>query len=185
MLLMGDEVRRTQRGNNNAYCQDNDISWFDWSGLDKHADIYRFTRLVLLMRWKGDRARGVLISNLNEILQRARIEWHGVKLGCADWSDESHSLAATVSTLDGRFLLHCMVNAHWEPLAFELPPAAKVHQGWHRAIDTFLEPPHDIVDVPEAAPPILDETYRVEPRSFVILFSLRASGTGQGGLLPG
>ena len=80
MLLMGDEVRRTQRGNNNAYCQDNEISWFDWSGLDKHADIHRFTRLLLLMRSRGDVARGKLILNLNEILRRARIEWHGVKL---------------------------------------------------------------------------------------------------------
>ncbi len=185
ILLMGDEVRRTQQGNNNAYCQDRDISWFDWSGLDKHADIHRFTRLVLLMRSKGDRARGAIISKLNEILQRARIEWHGVKLRCPDWSDDSHSLALTASTLDGQLLVHFMANAFWQPLAFELPPATGLHQGWHRAFDTFLEPPHDISDTPEAAPPIVDETYPVQPRSLVLLFAVRASGTGQGELLPG
>jgi glycogen operon protein len=185
MLLMGDEVRRTQQGNNNAYCQDNDISWFDWSGLDTHADIYRFTRLVLLMRSKGHRARGAIISKLNEILQRARIEWHGVKLRCPDWSDDSHSLALTASTLDGQLLVHFMANAFWQPLAFELPPATGLHQGWHRAFDTFLEPPHDISDTPETAPPIVDETYPVQPRSLVLLFAVRASGTGQRELLPG
>ena len=184
ILLMGDEVRRTQRGNNNAYCQDNDISWFDWSGLDKHADIHRFTRLLLLGRSRGDLARGKLILNLNEILQQARIEWHGMKLGCPDWSDESHSLAFTAGTLDGRYLVHGMVNAYWEPLTFELPPPAGVHQGWHRAIDTSLDPPEDICDGPDAAP-FVDKTYRVESRSIVLLFSVRANGTGQSELLPG
>jgi glycogen operon protein len=184
ILLMGDEVRRTQRGNNNAYCQDNDISWFDWSGLDKHADIHRFTRLLLLGRSRGDLARGKLISNLNEILQQARIEWHGMKLGCPDWGDESHSLAFTAGTLDGRYLVHGMVNAYWEPLTFELPPPAGVHQGWHRAIDTSLDPPEDICDGPDAAP-FVDKSYRVESRSIVLLFSVRANGTGQSELLPG
>ncbi len=178
ILLMGDEVRRTQRGNNNAYCQDNDISWFDWSGLEKHADIHRFTRLLLLLRSRGDLARGRLMLNLNEILRQARVEWHGVRLGCPDWSDESHSLAFTAGTLDGRLLVHGIVNAYWEPLTFELPPPAGVHQGWHRVIDTSLDPPEDICDGPDAAP-FVDKTYRVEPRSIVLLFSVRANGTVQ------
>jgi len=184
ILLMGDEVRRTQRGNNNAYCQDNDITWFDWSALDTHADIHRFTRLVLLLRSRGDLARGRLMLNLNEILRQARVEWHGVRLGCPDWSDESHSLAFTAGTLDGRFLVHGIVNAYWEPLTFELPPPAGMHQAWRRGIDTSLDPPEDICDGPDAAP-LADKTYRVEPRSVVLLFSVRANGTGQGGLLPG
>ena len=54
MLLMGDEVRRTQRGNNNAYCQDNEISWFDWSLLEKHRDIHRFVRILIENRRPGD-----------------------------------------------------------------------------------------------------------------------------------
>jgi glycogen operon protein len=183
ILLMGDEVRRTQRGNNNAYCQDSDISWFDWSGLEKHADICRFTRLLLWLRSNRDLARGERTSTLNDILRQARIEWHGVKLRCPDWSEDSHSLALTASTLDGRFLIHCMVNAYWETLTFELPPAPGVHRGWHRAMDTSLEPPQDICDAPDA-PSIPDETYRVESRSIVLLFSVKENGTGQGGLLP-
>ena len=54
MLLMGDEVRRTQRGNNNAYCQDNEISWFDWSLLEKHRDIHRFVKILIENRRPGD-----------------------------------------------------------------------------------------------------------------------------------
>ena len=50
MILMGDEVRRTQGGNNNAYCQDNEISWFDWTLLEKHADVHRFVKLLIARR---------------------------------------------------------------------------------------------------------------------------------------
>ena len=122
MLLMGDEVRRTQRGNNNAYCQDSDISWFDWSLLERHADIHRFVKALNRFRQRRDVvAEGTALS-LNQLLRRAHIEWHGVALNRPDWSDHSHSLAFTLRSLRGRFLLHGMLNAYWEPLTFELPP---------------------------------------------------------------
>ena len=179
LLLMGDEVRRTQRGNNNAYCQDNEISWFDWTELQTHADIHRFVRLLLLMRLNADLARRRSGWTLNEVLRRASIEWHGMKLGRPDWSDESHSLAATARTLDGRFLIHLMFNAYWEPLTFELPPrAAGMHQGWRRAIDTYLEAPDDICEGPDA-PLVSGVTYMVQPRSVVALFAVRTVGAEQ------
>jgi glycogen operon protein len=183
MLLMGDEVRRTQRGNNNAYCQDNEISWFDWSALARHRDIHRFTRLLLMLRARGDRARGRLVLNLNEVLRQAKVKWHGVKVGCPDWSDHSHSLAFTADTLDGRFLVHGIVNAFWEPLSFELPACIGVQQGWRRAIDTALDAPHDICDSPDAAP-LVEEVYAVQPRSLVLLFAAKQTGTGPVGLAP-
>jgi isoamylase len=175
ILLMGDEVRRTQRGNNNDYCQDNEISWFDWTGLEKHADIHRFVRLLLLMRSGAASPGRESSQTLNEILRQARIEWHGVKLDRPDWSEESHSLALTANTIDGRFLFHVMVNAYWEPLEFELPPcAAGMHQGWRRAIDTYLESPDDICDGPDA-PLFPGRTYVVQPRSLALLFAFRNS----------
>jgi glycogen operon protein len=119
---------------------------------------------MLLLRSKAELTRGAGDISLNEILRQSEIEWHGVKLGCPDWSDQSHSLALTASTLDGRFLIHFIANAYWKPLVFELPPARAMHQGWHRLVDTFLEPPYDICDAP-AALPISDDTYRVEPRA--------------------
>ena len=176
MLLMGDEVRRTQLGNNNAYCQDNEISWFDWTRLAKHAEIHRFTRLLVMLRSKGSPARGQAMRSLNEALRDARIEWHGVKLHCPDWSDESHSVALTAMTPNGRFLVYIIANAYWESLQFDLPPAAEVHQGWHRLIDTSLELPHDICAV-EDAPLIAGATYRAQPRSVVVLWAFRAAAS--------
>ena len=72
MLLMGDEVRRTQRGNNNAYCQDSDISWFDWSLLERHADIHRFVKGLIRFRqavmfWR----KGLRSASINCFVGRA------------------------------------------------------------------------------------------------------------------
>ena len=100
MLLMGDEARRTQGGNNNAYCQDNEISWFDWSLVRAHQDIHRFVRLLLKARLRRDAVEENGIS-LNELVSRAQVQWHGVRLGQPDWSDHSHSLACTFKTIKG------------------------------------------------------------------------------------
>src|ERR1700756_1853586 len=86
MLLMGDEVRRTQRGNNNAYCLDNEISWFDWDLLKKHADVYRFVRMMVAFRARRDVVIERSRLTLNELLKQARIEWHGVALNRPDWN---------------------------------------------------------------------------------------------------
>ena len=121
MLLMGDEVRRTQRGNNNAYCQDNEISWFDWGLVERHADVHRFVKLLNAFRQRRDVVAEESNLSLNQLLQRAKIQWSGVTLDAPDWSEHSHSLAITLESLRGRFRLHGMFNAYWEPLAFELP----------------------------------------------------------------
>ena len=140
MLLMGDEVRRTQWGNNNGYCQDNEISWFDWSLLEKHPDIHRFVKTLIEIR-RGQGTVDALPSlTLNQLLARARIECHGVRLHQPDWSEQSHSLALTASTAKGRLGLHLMLNAYWEPLRFELPPVSEDEsRSWRRWLDTFLE----------------------------------------------
>ncbi len=169
MLLMGDEVRRTQRGNNNAYCQDGDLSWFDWGLLERHADIHRFVKVLNAFRPRRDvmAAEGKL--SLNQVLQRAKIEWHGVTLNCPDWSEHSHSLALTMRSLRARFLLHGMLNSYWEPLTFELPPVfPESSQRWRRCIDTALASPDDIYSW-EEAPLIAAATYVVQPRSLVLL----------------
>jgi glycogen operon protein len=163
MLLMGDEVRRTQGGNNNAYCQDCDISWFDWSLLERHRDIHQFVKALNAFRQRRDVVMEGTALSLNQLLSRARIEWHGVTLKRPDWSDHSHSLAFTVQSLRARFLLHGMLNAYWEPLTFELPPGP-----WRRCIDTALEPPDDICPW-ETAAVVRQATYVAQPRSVALL----------------
>ena len=93
MIVMGDEVRRTQQGNNNAYCQDKDISWFDWTLLEKHSDIHRFVTLLTAGRRRRDRMPQLQRPTLNEVLQSSVKSWHGVTVGRPDWSDSSHSIA--------------------------------------------------------------------------------------------
>ena len=172
MLLMGDEVRRTQRGNNNAYCQDNEISWFDEGLLKKHADIHRFVRMMLAFRAR----REVVIENphltLSALLRQARIEWHGVVLNRPDWSEDSHSIALTVSSLNGRFTLHVMLNAYWETLSFELfPIETRDGRRWRRWIDTARLSPDDICAW-EDAEVVPQSKYAVAPRSIVILLDI-------------
>jgi isoamylase len=169
MLLMGDEMRRTQQGNNNAYCQDSEISWMDWDLLARHADIHRFVKSLNAFRQRRDVVAETGKLSLNELLRLARIEWHGVRLNQPDWSAHSHALAFTLRSLRARFLLHGMLNAYWEPLTFELPgvPAGS-GQSWRRCTDTALAAPDDIQPWPQA-PLVQQSTYVVQARSMVVL----------------
>jgi isoamylase len=173
MILMGDEMRRTQCGNNNAYCQDNDTSWLDWRLEKQNADIVRFTRMLLAFRSLRDIATEDARLTLNQLLAKARLKWHGVMLDHPDWGRESHSLAFTVASLRESFSIHAMLNAYWNTLAFELPVAGKRGEGaWQRWMDTSLESPQDILAW-EDAPTVSGGSYSVSPRSIVILISRR------------
>jgi glycogen operon protein len=92
-----------------------------------------------------------------------------VELGCPDWSDDSHSLAFTISSSNGRFRVHGMLNAYWEALRFALPDASDAHGGsWRRWIDTSLTAPEDVVEW-EKAPTVAASSYLVQPRSLALL----------------
>ena len=176
MLLMGDEMRRTQRGNNNAYCQDNEISWLDWTLLEAHADIHRFVRQLIHFRLSLDIFRGEHGLSLTQFLRQAQLQWHGVKLHQPDWSYTSHTLAFTVRDRTGFF--HLILNAYWEPLDFEIPPPSKSSpNGWRRVIDTYLDSPDDFCE-PAEAPPVQGRVYRVQPRSVVLLVADRLPAAG-------
>jgi isoamylase len=168
MLLMGDEVRRTQRGNNNPYCQDNDISWYDWSLLERHPDIHRFVKMLIEIRRR--QTESVLPNlTLNQLLARARIQCHGTSLNKPDWGNQSHSLALAASSVAADLDLYLILNAYWEPLRFELPRVYEDElRPWRRWLDTFLEPPDDIC-LFSNAPPVVGSSYLVQPRSIVAL----------------
>ena len=137
MLLMGDEVRRTQGGNNNAYCHDDALAWFDWSDVERHADVRRFTRELIRLRRRlvplFNEGAGI---GLVDILRDAAIEWSGVHVGQPDTSDGSRSIALTSRRPAGS--IHLVFNAYWEPLEFELPDTGIDGIGWTRIIDTSL-----------------------------------------------
>lgn len=169
MMLMGDEMRRSQYGNNNAYCQDNEISWLDWTLLQYHADIHRFAKMLIAFRSRRDVATENVHLTLNQLLRQAQLEWHGTALNRPDWGDDSHSIAFTVKSLRERFTIHAMLNAYWQPLIFELPPAGEQRNGnWRRWIDTSSPSPDDICAW-EKAPTVSGSSFVVEARSLVLL----------------
>src|SRR5262245_1961188 len=171
MSLMGDEARRTQGGNNNAYCQDNQTSWFDWTLLAKHADVHRFVTLLNTRRHLREFEPENQRISLTQLLRRANWAWHGVKLGHPDWSTTSHSIALTVEIRKEKLLVHLILNAYWEPLEFELPRLdSPVGNRWRRWIDTALDSPYDIVEW-ETAEAVPGHAYRAEQRSVVMLFA--------------
>jgi glycogen operon protein len=169
MLLMGDEVRRSQGGNNNAYCHDDEANWLDWSLVKKHADVHRFVRLLLarrLLRDVGDEERR---TTLTQLIVEARPAWHGLRLNQPDWGPDSRAIALGAELKAEGVRFHLILNAYWEPLDFELPPRDGGGP-WLRWIDTSRPSPEDIVEW-KAAPPVPDGTYRAGPRSVVMLFA--------------
>ncbi len=169
---MGDEIRRTQRGNNNAYCQDNELSWFDWTLVEKHADLHRFVALLAARRQLRPVESELQRETLSQLLREAKKACHGVKLNQPDWADWSRSIAISLEVPEQNRLLYFIFNAYWEPLEFELPPVNGdgAAPGWHRWIDTFLESPRDILPW-GLAPLVSGHTYRAEARSVVVLFA--------------
>jgi glycogen operon protein len=171
MLLMGDEIRRTQCGNNNAYSQDNELSWLDWSQVENQTGLRRFVRKLIRFRLRY----GVDINDdhktLTEDLREAKIAWHGVRLNQPDWSPGSHSLGLTLTNeiapgRPGQYLTHMVFNAYWSALDFEMPPLPP-GSNWRLLLDTCLAPPDDIYERSNA-PQIDSHTYRAAPRSVVV-----------------
>jgi len=169
MLSMGDEVCRSQQGNNNPYGQDNAISWFDWTLLDRHPDIHRFVKELIAQRMRRDIVVNRRQVSLNDLLLKSLIEWHGVALHEPDWGEFSRSMALRITSYDSQFRLHVIANAYWEALDFALPAADGEGTSWRRWIDTALPTPAEINDW-SLAPPVTASRYRVEARSVVVLF---------------
>jgi glycogen operon protein len=169
MILMGDEVRRTQRGNNNAYCQDDDTSWFDWKLLETHADVHRFTQLLLARRVQRSDLAELRRVTLTDLLRQASFAWHGVTLGEPDWAPHSHAIALGADIRTAGIKIHFIMNAYWEPLDFELPAPDWDHT-WRRWIDTSLDSPNDITAWDDSLL-IKADSYRAGPRSVVVLWT--------------
>lgn len=168
MLLMGDENRRSQAGNNNAYCQNNEISWFDWNLLHKNQEIFDFTKALIQFTKSIHlfHEPGIFLNEFDE--HRSYVTWHGVKLGKPDWNDNSHSLALTLCHPDQGEKLHIIFNSFWGNLDFELPPLEHGAR-WHRILDTSVSN-RSILPI-EQSEEIEAQSYSVKARSAVILLA--------------
>ena len=169
MMLMGDEARRTQLGNNNAYCHDSPLSWFDWGLTRANAGLLRFARDLIHF------TRSYSVFHHRHVLTRPQagsdtaITWHGVRLHEPDFGEHSHSLAFELIAPSKDEHVFVIANAFWEPISFEIPPPL-AGRTWRRLVDTSLAGGEDCFNL-EEAPPIGSRIYQARERSTVVLVS--------------
>ena len=176
MLLAGDEFLRTQQGNNNAWCQDNEISWLNWDLAKQNADMVRFVRELIALR-KGHPAlrRHTFFRGKGADGQQERdIRWHGVEAFKPDFSATSRTLAYT---LNGRQTgrepdcdFYVAMNAWRETLSFGIPPAPTGRR-WRRVVDTGQESPKDIIEMGQGPHIDANSSYLVTAFSVLVLVS--------------
>jgi isoamylase len=165
MILAGDEAGRTQRGNNNAYCQDNETSWIDWGLQNQNAPLLRFvSRLVRFRKSHPSLRRRTFFEDE----AAPAVAWHGFKRNQPDFSAESRWLAMHLLPFEGDDDIFLLANAHWLPHEFELPLLGP-QKSWRLAVDTARDPPADIAEPGREAALPRQDAYPVGPRSVVVL----------------
>jgi glycogen operon protein len=176
MLLYGDEMRRTAEGNNNTAYQDNPLNWIDWTCTSRHAEILRFTELIIAFRKRHQLVRRWRYLTPDEsatpILRN--ITWHGVKPSEADFSGSSRLLAWVLDAFQTEeradVPIYVGTNAYWEPINVLLPPVAVDDKRWYRVVDTSLPRGEDIV-TDEQAFFLSEPDYTIRPRSTIVLIA--------------
>lgn len=175
MILAGDEFLRSQGGNNNTWCQNNELGWVDWDLLERHRDMQRFVKYMIALRKRHPNLQRRRFFNALHQSPGASfpdVIWHGERLDQPLWEDgEAQLLAFTLGeAAEGETPLHVMINMSDKARYFELPMVDNLR--WGQAVDTSLPSPRDIV-IPEQQAEILDSRYRLEPRSLVVLEGLQ------------
>jgi isoamylase len=176
MILMGDEGGRTQYGNNNTYCHDNELSWLDWDRVAEHADLVRFTSALTAFRHAHPVLRNRWHLTETDYVGSGYpdLSWHGRAAWQPDWSPESRTLAFMLCGRHGRGgqapddYVYVAMNTHWEAHGFELPRLPDGHL-WHVFANTGVPAPHDVHEV--GAEPVLDDPTHIllASRSVAIL----------------
>ncbi len=164
MLLGGDEFRRTQHGNNNAYCQDNETSWYDWNHLGRHQEIYRFTRHLIAFR----RAHPIL--SREHFYTDAEIDWFSPHGGLPNWEDPTNKQVACLIHEGDHHALYLMFNASTELAAFFVPSSPNGAR-WYLAVDTCRDAPQEVFAAGEEPQWDQCQGYTVGPHSSVILLA--------------
>jgi len=172
MLVAGDEARRTQKGNNNAYCQDNPLSWFDWRLVEKHAGLVRFVKSLIHFR-RGQptvRRQRYLTGRATSEDALPDVSWYSSLGTAVDWGGDS-TLIALLKAVEPEHDLAgaardvlIMVNATSESREFIIPPVAKGMQ-WRLFVDTSEETPHDIFPELDGPPLTADGKHLMPFRS--------------------
>jgi glycogen operon protein len=176
MIVAGDEFMRSQGGNNNTYCHDNEINWFDWNKIQQpeRQEMIRFWSMIMDKRKNYiDHFKGKYFEGRRNRFGLYDVSWHGTKLNSPGWDDPNAlclgmTLGDTAEDTDQTGNIHVMFNMYWDGVEFEIPQASGLR--WYRAIDTALPTPNDI-QPPEQQVAIDGSTYLVTGRSIVVLAS--------------
>lgn len=175
MILSGDEMFKTHRGNNNAYCQDNELNWLNWNDLKENREIFKFFKGIILFRKSHPALRRKdFFKGIDHDLDGLRdISWHGIKPYEPDWSYHSHSVAFMIDGCkeesgqdEDDDHIYAAINSYWKELTFELP-SLEEEKNWYRVVDTYLQPPRDIMP-PGKELKVKKKIYTVKPRSVVV-----------------
>jgi glycogen operon protein len=176
LLLAGDEVLRTQEGNNNAYCQDNELGWFDWTLTETHLDMFLFVSGMIAFRKRHPclMRKRFLTGHKAESESMADVTWHGARLGDPRWEDrDSQVLVFTLAAAaPGEESIHVIMNMSEDTMFIELPLLEG--QTWFRAVDTGQPSPADILE-PKKQAPMNEHQYLVNERSVVVFESRRTA----------
>ena len=171
MFGMGDEVGRTQLGNNNAYCHDSPLTWFDWTLTEQNAEMLRFCQLLIAFRKEHPALRQPRHVGTAKAPVRHEIEWHGVKVKQPDWGPLSRTLAFELrhqAPGEKESVLYAVMNMYWKPLVFQLP-VAPFGTSWRKALDTAARAPRDIMLPSQRRPLRNTASLRVMDRAVVVL----------------
>lgn len=181
MFVAGDECRRTQKGNNNAYCQDNDISWFDWSLVDQHQDFVRFTQALIRFRRNQPTVRRdhFLTGKPKSEGVLPDVSWYSALGTAVDWTGDDGTLIALLKRVDlehdpqkkSRDVL-LLINSTGQPREFILPPVAKGTQ-WRLFLDTAAATPYDVYPACDGPPPPRSRRLTLSYRSLCCFVSAR------------
>ena len=169
MLLMGDEVGRSQGGNNNTWCQDTPLSWMIWSKEHCDGELLTFVRRLLKLRSQLTELLNPAVGHSEQPHRRSSDpdglwrQWHGVQLGKPDWASWSHCLAMSVHRGKRGAVLWAGFNAYYKGMHFDLPKPASP---WHRLIDTARPAGEDLPETPE---PWSADEVPLEARSLVVM----------------
>ena len=176
MILMGDEVARSQGGNNNAYCHDSGLSWLDWSLADANAELLRFFSMCIAFRKSHPVLRGSTFFRNEDYVGSGLpdITWHGTQAWRPDWSEGSRVLAFMLNGDHAKGgavkddTLYVAMNMYWDALPFELP-AASAGREWHVFANTSAPSPSDAWE-PGTEPVLGDQgRFTMGGRSIAIL----------------
>ena len=173
MIAFGDEALRTQRGNNNAYCQDNATAWFDWRLIERNAEMVRFTQALIAFRRSQPNVRraAFLTGAAAKPGELPDVSWYGTDGKPVDWNNVLHSLTALLGTSGltdpaARPVL-MMLHSGSQPQPFAFPKAA-FGRKWHLFIDTSAEAPDDVYPNADGPPPPVSGPVLLEDHSMQV-----------------